>query len=87
MVPRRDEKPMQQIEFIPLSEQRVLAIIIINDKEVQNRIIQVERDYAKDELDELSRYLSAEYPGQADAGGARPGARRPQADAPRACHG
>lgn len=63
-VPRRDEKPMQQIEFIPLSERRVLAIIIINDKEVQNRIIHVERDYTKDELDELSRYLSAEYLGK-----------------------
>ena len=28
-VPRREDKPMQQVEFLPLSDQRVLAILII----------------------------------------------------------
>ena len=63
-VPRREDQPMQQVEFIPLSERRVLAILIINDKEVQNRIIRVERDYSKDELDECARHLNAEYLGR-----------------------
>jgi len=47
-----------------LSDQRVLAILIINDDEVQNRIIHVERDYTKDELAEFSRLLNAEYLGR-----------------------
>jgi len=63
-VPRREEMPMQQVEFIPLSDRRVLAILIINDKEVQNRIIEVERDYGKDELEEFARHLNAEYLGR-----------------------
>jgi len=63
-VPRREDKPMQQVEFLPLSDQRVLAILIINDDEVQNRIIHVERDYTKDELAEFSRLLNAEYLGR-----------------------
>lgn len=63
-VPRRDDIPMQQIEFMPLPNRRILAILIINDKEVQNRIIPVERDYDKEELAEFARMLNAEYLGK-----------------------
>ncbi len=63
-VPRRDEKPMQQVEFIPLSDRRVLVVLIINDKEVQNRIIHTERDYSKENLDEFARMLNTEYLGR-----------------------
>ncbi len=63
-VPRREEKPLQQVEFLPLSDKRVLVILIISDSEVQNRIIHVERDYTKDELSEFARELNAEYLGR-----------------------
>lgn len=63
-VPRRDEMAIQQVEFLPLSDKRVLAVLIINDDEVQNRIIHVEREYSKDELAEFSRELNAEYLGR-----------------------
>jgi len=62
-VPRREEKPLQQVEFLPLSDRRVLVILIISDKDIQNRIIHVERDYTKDELAEFARELNAEYLG------------------------
>lgn len=63
-VPRREEKPLQQVEFLPLSDKRVLVILIISDKEVQNRIIHVEREYTKDELSEFARELNTEYLGR-----------------------
>jgi len=63
-VPRRDEMAIQQVEFLPLSDKRVLAVLIINDDEVQNRIIHVEKDYSKDELAQFSRELNAEYLGR-----------------------
>ncbi len=63
-VPRRDEKPLQQVEFLPLSDRRVLVVLIISDSEVQNRIIHVERDYSQDELSEFARELNAEYLGR-----------------------
>ena len=63
-VPRREEKSLQQVEFLPLSDKRVLVILIINDDEVQNRIIHVERDYSKDELAEFARELNAQYLGR-----------------------
>ncbi len=63
-VPRLAEHAVRQIEFVPLSEKRVLVILIFNQQEVQNRIIAVERDYGKDELDEFARYLNAEFIGR-----------------------
>ncbi len=62
-VPKREEKPLQQVEFLPLSDRRVLVILIISDKEIQNRIIHVERDYTKDELATFARQLNTEYLG------------------------
>ena len=63
-VPRREEKPLSQVEFLPLSDRRVLVILIISDDDVQNRIIHVERDYTKEELAEFARELNAEYLGR-----------------------
>jgi len=63
-VPRRDGNDIQRIEFVPLSDRRVLAILIINNEDVQNRVIQVERDYSKEELDGFSRFLNQQYLGR-----------------------
>lgn len=63
-VPKHEGKALQQIEFLPLSERRVLAILIMSDTEVQNRIIRVDRDYSKDELERYARQLNAEYLGK-----------------------
>jgi heat-inducible transcriptional repressor len=63
-VPRRPHASLRQIEFLPLSERRILAILVIDDKEVQNRILDVERDYGRDELREAANYLNAQFAGQ-----------------------
>ncbi len=63
-VPKRESKSLKQVEFIPLSDKRVLAILISSETEVQNRIIRVDRDYSKDELEKFSRMLNAEYLGK-----------------------
>lgn len=59
-VPRRSDYSLRQIEFLPLSDKRVLAILIINNQEVQNRIIQVDKDYSKAELESVTNYLNSE---------------------------
>ena len=63
-VPRRTHASLRQIEFLPLSERRILAILVIDDKEVQNRILNVERDYSREELREAANYLNAQFGGQ-----------------------
>jgi len=62
-VPRRAQTALRQIDFLPLSNQRVLAILVINDREVQNKILNVHRDYGADELRRVSNYLNDRFSG------------------------
>ncbi len=52
---------VRHIEFMKLSERRVLVILVINKDDVHNKVIHVERDYSDLELQQaaqtLSRYL------------------------------
>jgi heat-inducible transcriptional repressor len=57
-VPRRSHSVLRQIEFLPLSERRVLAIIVIDETEVLNKILDVERDFTESELRQAANYLT-----------------------------
>jgi len=57
-VPRRAQTALRQVEFLPLSGHRVLAILVVNDREVQNKILNVSRDFSADELKRASNYLN-----------------------------
>lgn len=63
-LPRQSQMKLRQIEFLPLSDCRVLAILVVNDKEVQNRILQMERDYSADELQRAANLLNEHYQGR-----------------------
>ncbi len=63
-VPRRDYSALRQIEFLPLSGGRVLAILVVNEREVQNRILNTHRDYSASELQEAANYLNAMFGGR-----------------------
>ena len=41
-LPSTQQASITQIEFVPLSENRVLTVLVLNDREVQNRIVQLE---------------------------------------------
>lgn len=62
-VPRADNATLRQIEFLPLSGQRVLVILVINQREVQNRILATERDYSRAELERAANYINARFAG------------------------
>src|SRR5688572_17390705 len=63
-LPRQSHSALSQIEFVPLSDNRVLAILVVNGREVQNRILQLERYYGAEELRRASNYLNAEFRGK-----------------------
>ncbi len=63
-LPRQSHAALSQIEFVPLSDNRVLAILVVNGREVQNRILQLERYYSADELRRASNYLNTEFGGK-----------------------
>jgi heat-inducible transcriptional repressor len=64
MLPRREHISLRQIEFLPLSDNRVLVILVLNEREVQNRIIYTKRIYSQNELQQAANYLNATYAGQ-----------------------
>ncbi len=49
---------LTQIEFIGLSENRVLVVLVMNDREVQNCIIQLERHHSSEELRRAANFLN-----------------------------
>lgn len=63
-LPRREHATLQRVEFLPLSEQRVLAVLVISDREVQNRILEVDRAYSSQELQQASNYLNSRIAGR-----------------------
>jgi heat-inducible transcriptional repressor len=63
-VPRQEHTALRQIEFLELSENRVLAILVMNQQEVQNRIIQLDRAYSESELSQAANYLNETFGGR-----------------------
>jgi heat-inducible transcriptional repressor len=57
-LPRAQQASITQIEFVGLSDNRALVILVFNDREVQNRIIQLERYHSADELRRAANFLT-----------------------------
>ena len=64
IAPRRSSV-FRQIEFLRLSERRLLVIIVSPDGDVQNRVIFTEVDYTQANLVEAANYLNSHYVGLA----------------------
>lgn len=62
-VPRREQFAFRHIDFVPLDAQRVLAILVFADNDVQNRIIQTRRAYDAGELERVANYLNHHFAG------------------------
>ncbi len=65
LIPRREHESLRQVEFLPLSHNRVLAILVVNEREVQNKIIHTTRDYSSSELQQAANYLNQQFAGRA----------------------
>src|SRR3954471_19179991 len=64
MTPRRRAITFKHIEFLRLSEKRVLLIVVTPDGDVQNRILFTERDFKPSELIEAANYINQNHAGQ-----------------------
>ncbi len=59
MLPRQEQVTLRQVEFLSLSEDQVLVILVVNEREVQNRIIRTGRRYSASELQQAANYLNS----------------------------
>jgi heat-inducible transcriptional repressor len=60
-VPKKRQVTLRQIEFLPLSDNRILAILILNNSEVQNRIINTKDSYSIENLQRAANYINDNY--------------------------
>lgn len=63
-VPKVSQAVLRHIEFLPLPGKKALAILVINEKEVQNRVIQLDREYTATELQDVAGFLNQQFSGQ-----------------------
>ena len=62
-MPKGQRSILRQIEFLPLSDNRVLAILVINDREVQNRILHTKHPHSAEELHRAANFINEHYVG------------------------
>jgi heat-inducible transcriptional repressor len=55
---------LTHIEFLPLSDQRMLAIMVFDDREVQNRVVHLERNIPPEELRRAAAVLNEQFRGR-----------------------
>jgi len=63
-LPRRDHVALRQVEFLSLSGDRVLVILVLNDREVENRVIHTDREYSEVELNQAANFINREFGGR-----------------------
>ncbi len=59
--PNKSTSKFRQIEFLKLSRERVLAILITADGQVQNRVLAAKREYSDSELVEAANFFNETY--------------------------
>jgi heat-inducible transcriptional repressor len=57
-IPRAQAVAIRHIEFLQLSAKQILVVLVMANNDVQNRIIQVKRDFSSSELQQSSNYLN-----------------------------
>lgn len=63
MIPKRKSISFRHLEFLPLSEKRILLIIVTSDGNVQNRIIVADKPYSAAELVHATNFFNQNYSG------------------------
>ncbi|MBK7356748.1 heat-inducible transcriptional repressor HrcA [Propionivibrio sp.] len=63
LTPRRKPPRIRQMEFVSLSEKRILLILVTTDGDVQNRILFTERPFSPSELVIATNYLNQYFSG------------------------
>lgn len=61
--PRISQDILQHIEFVKLSDGRILVVMVSRTGLVRDRVVRVEGDFSQDELDKTARYVIDNFKG------------------------
>ena len=63
-MPRLQSKVLEHVEFLSLSESRVLVVLVFKDQDVQNRVIQTKKTFSRTELEQAGHFITAQFKGK-----------------------
>ena len=63
-LPTQNNMELKQIDFLTLSDNKILAILINKNNDVENKIINLDKNYSSSELQEAANYLNTIISGQ-----------------------
>ncbi len=63
-IPAPNQQILRHVEFLSLSDNRVLVILVLNQREVHNRIIHMEQALAQSELEQVGNFLTTTFQGK-----------------------
>lgn len=63
MTPKRERIGLKHLEFLSLSEKRILVIIVSDDGNVQNRVIMLDKPVEANQLTHASNYFNQHFAG------------------------
>lgn len=63
-VPTRAYLEIRRIEFIKLSDKKVLAVLVVSNGEVENRVLELSREFSRTELEQAANTLNEHFAGR-----------------------
>lgn len=54
---------LDQVEFLPLSEHRILMVCITRDRQVHNRVVHLDQDLSSEDLSSIRNYINWNFSG------------------------
>ena len=64
MAPQMETRAIRHIEFLKLSDQQILAVLVMSNDDVENRMIHIDQNISLSELQQSSNYLNELLIGQ-----------------------
>lgn len=62
-IPKLHNLVMRSMDFVSVGERRLLCVIVGTNGVVVNKIVETSKPFSRDELDRISRFLTAEFSG------------------------
>lgn len=64
MLPKKEQETLRHIDFVRLGDNRVLVVLVLNDQDVQNRLIELDEPATAEQLVTLANYLNRHFAGK-----------------------
>lgn len=58
MAPKMEQRSINKIEFLKLSEKQLLVVLVMSNNDIENRIIPLDQEISSSELQQSSNYLN-----------------------------